>query len=132
MAAAAARASVTPPEDAARGGASPPLEAASALPLAPPISEPLSSHLGVIRGKIVDDGALGMIDVPHATDRSDAVNTSAPQCGDVLRHDAADGDDGDARIPHEAIERDRTGVGMLCRDAPRRAGDSRCDGLFEG
>src|SRR5207253_677844 len=82
IAAAAARASVTPPVVASLAAAPPCVEAAP-LSLARPIIELLSSsHLRVIGGKIVDDGTLGMLDVPDTTDR----------------------DDGNATVSHETLE----------------------------
>ena len=90
MAAAAARASVTPLGVATRTGAAPPPDGAAPPPsLAPPIA----SHPGFIGGKIVDSGTLGMIGVPDSTNGSDAVHTESAQWRDVLWNDAADGED---------------------------------------
>src|SRR5947209_427617 len=145
-AAAAALASVTPLGVARRAGAPP--CGASAPPLPdPPSAERLSSHLRVIRGKIVKDGTLGMFGVPDPTNGGDAVHTGAPQRRDVLRNDSANGDDRDAAVPHESVEQRRTGLLSLVRGwlasvsrvraehvahhAPRRAGKTRRNAVLE-
>src|SRR5256885_9284313 len=103
IAAAAARASVTPPVVASLAAASPCVEAAP-LSLARPIIELLSSHPRVIGGKIVDDGTLGMLDVPDTADRCDTVHTESTKWRDVLWDDATDRDDGNATVSHETLE----------------------------
>src|SRR5689334_17392164 len=109
IAAAAARASVTPLGVASRAGASP-CEASAPPSPDPPIAERLSFHLRVIAGKIVEDCMLGMFDVPDAANGGDAVRTSASQRRNVPRSDAADRYDRYSAVPHESLEQRRTSL----------------------